>query len=163
MYHGVIEVPNKRQACSWCRFGILSAQNGSRFQVQLVSEKVVAILECYINTPTVTYIIYRVMVLYRLSKTCYFDFFVVLPHPFSYFITHIPYYFHTFCRIISSFCYYFHSFNRITSHFNSYYFHSLGLKNWAHSRPSRILKACDRSRANLCAEVTPRVRHVTSQ
>ena len=27
------------------------------------------------------------MVLYRLSKTCYFDFFVVLPHPFSYYIT----------------------------------------------------------------------------
>ena len=37
-------------------------------------------------------IIYCVMVLHRLGKTCYFDFVVVLPHPFLYYITLIPYY-----------------------------------------------------------------------
>ena len=32
-----------------------------------------------------------VMVWHRLSKSCYFAFFVVLPHPFSYYIALIPY------------------------------------------------------------------------
>ena len=61
----------------------------------------------------IKFIIYLVMVLYRLSKTCYFEFFVVLPHPFSYYITLIP------CDLILDIIlnlYYFHSFDLITSH-----------------------------------------------
>ena len=72
----------------------------------------------------VCHIIYRVMVLYRLSKTCYFDF-------LSYYITLFGitssfwYYFHTFSHIASSFWYYFLTFSHITSSF-WYYFHTFG-------------------------------------
>ena len=55
-------------------------------------------------------IIYRVMVLYRLSKTCYCDFFVVLHHPFSYYVTLFRIT-SQFFRITSSFWYYFHTFS----------------------------------------------------
>ena len=68
-------------------------------------------------------IIYHVMELYRLSKRCYFDFFVVLPHLF-HITSHLSRItssfcdsFHTFCCITSPFCFYFQSFNRITSPF----------------------------------------------
>ena len=66
-------------------------------------------------------IIYRV--LYRLSKTCDFDFFVILLHLFritsnlSRITSSLWYYFQTFCRITSPFWYYFHPFTRITSPF----------------------------------------------
>ena len=80
-------------------------------------------------------IIYRVMVLYRLSKTCYFDFFcritspfLVLLHPFWYYITLFPILLHPFgiiftlfSHITSSFWYYFHTFGHITSPFWCYF------------------------------------------
>ena len=60
--------------------------------------------------PGVSSFIYRVMALYWLSETCYFDFFVVFPHPFSYSITLFRMTSHFF-RITSSFWYYFHTFS----------------------------------------------------
>ena len=71
-------------------------------------------------------IIYRVMVSYRLSKTWYLDFFVVLHHLFRITSHFFPYYlilmvlFSPFFRISWSFWYYFHTFGRVTTLFCYY-------------------------------------------